>query len=43
MVFHLMDTLELSEILLSKIDNDNHDQCAEFMIINPVIAKFKVS
>ena len=32
---------ELSEILLSKIDNDNHDQCAEFMINNPVIAKFK--
>ena len=32
---------ELSEILLSKIDNDNHDQCAEFMMNNPVIAKFK--
>ena len=32
---------ELSEILLSKIDNDNHDQCAEFMINNPAIAKFK--
>ena len=32
---------ELSETLLSKIDNDNHDQCVEFMINNPVIAKFK--
>ena len=32
---------ELSEILLSKIDNDNHDQYTEFMINNPLIAKFK--
>ena len=32
---------ELSEILISKINNCNHDSYAEYMSANPSLAKFK--